>query len=137
MPKTRSVSVCPIFGGSAKLVETMLPTYKDVLKYFFYTRETMTAENGGRTATVHQTAARVAKKVVEIWHRASILTSSETYVKLVTIRYYEKYRQIHKSASKVDKSKVELKKIDVFDQTARKLFDICTCKCTNIHKCQC
>lgn len=115
----------------------MLPTNREVMKFFYYTRELLRAENCGREPTIHMIASSVAKKLCEIWRRASIPTVTESAVKAAIIRYHQKCGDIKRSACKPHKGVSLTKKIDDFKTNSRKLMDICTCKCQQIKKCTC
>ena len=104
-----------IFGNTNKLPDNILPTNKDVGRYFVYLKSTENASN-------KKLSGQIAEELIDIWNRASIPTVQLLAVQHKVIRLIE--RGLYLSRSKKSK-----KLTSAFKTNLNKLFDICCCKC--------
>jgi hypothetical protein len=136
--KTRKVSSRPVFGLPKELSANELPTYGDVLKFYFWVQND--AKNKSitkRKDTVAELSQVVATRVEEIWIKASIPIVSHDRVLHLFRSYYNKYLKLlkpFKQRQNQDKYKLMLNSFR--DEGHSRLFDIAACKC-DFDKCHC
>ena len=131
-PKTRAVTVCPVFGTPCELRDCVLPTYRDVMRYYLFLRHN---EVGARASTF-KVASKIAERLETIWKKASIpvVTSKPIVIKINT--YYKKYEGLMKSyKSRYGKSAKYDEQFNTFVEDSLKLLDIASCKCASDCSC--
>ena len=76
-PKTRAVTVCPVFGTPCELRDCVLPSYRDVMRHYLLLRNN---EVGGR-ASNFEVVRKITERLETIWQKASIpVTTSKNIV---------------------------------------------------------
>lgn len=137
MAKTRSVTECPIFGPPADLSESLLPTWYDVIKCFLWVRHKLEGSGINRNSLVSEALEIVAKKVEAIWNKATIPVLSHQRIVALLRDYQKKRKDVLKPFKTRQKVASYKTKLETFLSDSQKLFDIATCKCTNINLCSC
>ncbi|KAJ8728603.1 hypothetical protein PYW07_006299 [Mythimna separata] len=133
MDRTREKWKCPLFGDTCDLKENMLPTYEDVMKFYEWNRRKIKLDKDTKKEpTYKEIEAIVVAKIVEIWGKASIPTIQLKGIKVMLKAYHLKCKNLLKSYPKIPE-----KKLEEFRRSSRVLFDISSCKCTNISECTC
>ena len=134
--KTRKTDICPIFGSACDLEsEICLPTKEDVFRCYLFTRDQIRG-NSSKQPPEWEVAKLVANKVEAKWKRASLSTVGSKRVIAMILAYHKKYRNLRKPLKK-RKSLFILKKVDIFKEESKTLFDISSCKCSSFHSCKC
>lgn len=106
-----------IFGNANKLPDNILPTNKDVGRYFVYLKSTE-SENASNKIL----SGQIAGELIDIWNRASIPT-----IKLLAVQH--KVTRLIERGLYLSRSKTSKKLTSAFKTNLNKLFDICCCKC--------
>lgn len=133
MENTRDKWKSPLFGDPCELKDNMLPTYADVMKYYEWVRRKIKLErNTKKEPSYKEIEAIVVTKVANIWKKASIPTIQIKGINVMLKAYHLKCKNILKSHPKIPQIKLE-----EFRRSSRVLFDISSCKCTDISKCTC
>ena len=133
---TRSKTCDPVFGHGQELVETALPTYEDVMKFYLLVQKKTENERTGQHPSISEIAEVVAQHLEKLWQKASIPIVTHTRVLQKIRQYQEKYKQIikhYKSRQNRDSFKLQLK---AFQDESKQLFDVAACKC-DFSMCQC
>ena len=134
--KTRAKTVCPVFGHGRELLNNVLPTYNDVMRYYLLVQNQLYYDRDGQHPTISEISEVVVQKVELLWNKASIPIVSHTRVLHKIRQYPEKYKEIMKqpkSRQNRDSYKIIFK---TFCSEAKNLFDVAACKC-KIGQCQC
>ena len=97
---TRKAVKCPVFGSPSQVSENELPTYKDVIKFYLFVRNSLKASSTSKEPPVAVIAERVCVKVEEIWRRASIPVVSHKRVIQLLRSYHDKYMKLLKPYKK-------------------------------------
>lgn len=133
MDTTRKKWKCPLFGNTCDLKDNMLPTYEDVMKYYEWNRRNIKLDRDTKKEpTYKEIQAIVVSKITEIWGKASIPTIERKGINVMLKAYHLKCKNLLKSHPKIPTAK-----LDEFRRSSRVLFDISSCKCTDISKCTC
>ena len=112
-----------------------MPTYKDVLKQYFLTREIIkTCQESNKEPTFGDIAPIVILDVHKLWEKASIPTLSHRRILEMLKTFHAKYRNNLKT--KKARKSYQLQ-VDSLLQDSEALFDICSCNCKVIYKCSC
>lgn len=116
----------------------VLPTKREVLKYFEFVRNELKFE-GCHQPEKKVIAGRIAHKLEEIWKKASIPVSSTNNIVFMILKLYERCEKIKKSSGHSKKNIKSFKvAVDKFtSDIENSLFDICSCKCRDLDKCLC
>lgn len=132
-------------GSSMYLFETekdilpektiMLPTYEDVIRCFYSVRLKLKGD-GKKQPESRKVANIVAQKVQEVWHRASLPTLSHRRIIEMTLQFNNKYQKLLKPVKSRETTFLATK-LEKFKKDAKRLFDICSCKCANRLSCNC
>lgn len=136
---TRKTTDSLIIGHPVDIsVMNVLPTKVDVLRYFEWVRNQLKSE-GCHQPERKVIAMHVARKLEEIWKKASIPVSSTNNIVFMILKLHERCEKIKKSSgcnpknAKSFKTSFENFKSDIVNG----LFDICSCKCKNLENCLC
>lgn len=115
-----------VFGDSSDLSGLNLPTYLDILKYYFYLKERCADQNKMFSFTT--LSAQVADKLIKIWSR-------------IAIQLTDRKNIISRLNSFIHKYKTEIKHpkdLSNFIESNKKLFYIGKCKCDlKANRCSC
>lgn len=118
------------FGEAAELNEDCLPTFHDILKYYFllYNR----ANNEEKHKGYKNFTTSVLDKVIEVWSKLPIKTIHKKSV-------YHKLNKFMETYQKEDKNlKQHTKSLSVFIDSLKNIFDISVCRCKlEINNCSC
>lgn len=135
--KTRSELECPIFGAPKCISENVLPTYEDMNRYFNWVEYEMKPLSTNPQQTATEATKVVAKKIVEIWDKASIPTVLQcTIIKRIT-SYRLKIRNLLKPYKQRNKVISYQKQLQDFRINSKVLFDVAACKCSDFNTCVC
>lgn len=133
MNKTRKASRCCIFGNIEELKGNMLPTYKDVMKFYNFVRYQLKIKmDTQKEPAISDVAEIVAVRIETIWHKASIATVSHKRIIQLIRAYHSKCKHLIKSWKRLPVDKKE-----VFQTNSNKLFDVSSCKCKEFLQCNC
>ena len=125
---------CPIIGEATALDENKLPTHRDVLKACFLERIQRTESRKEPKWKVINEA--VCVQIEAIWKKGSLPHVSTRRIVAMLDSLHARYKNIQKSYTR-DKDKTSyMNKIEIFRSEIDRLFDVCTCKCSN-DKCKC
>lgn len=134
----RSSVFCPVFGAPTELSCHILPTYEDVMKYYLWVRNDCKVKLNNVNPSVSDVADKVAERIEEIWHTASLPFISRQRIVQMIRTYNEKYLKIKKYFGMKTLSTTTLEtKLETFQKDSQKLFDISSCKCVSFDKCSC
>lgn len=135
--KTRKESRRPVFDLPKELSGTNLPTYSDVMRFYFWVKnDCMSRSSTKRLETVTAITDRVASRVEEIWMKASIPIVTHNRVSQIIRSYYDKYLKLLKNFKERHNEDKYNEKINCFKEEGSRLFDIASCKCA-FDKCNC
>ena len=133
---TRNMSNCVIFGAPQEMIENMPPTYNCVMKQFLYSNNILKEERQNKKLPFLEVAKEVTNKILAIWCKASLPTVSEKRVTKMLADYDHKYLSILKSFNSRKEQITFKQKVKNFDSSSKvRLFDICSCKCTDFNQC--
>lgn len=134
--KTRGKESFPIFGLAQDLENrTCLPTYEDMMRCYFFVQAELKGD-GSKQPPESDVAKIVANKIQHIWNLASIPTVTHNRVVAMITAYHKKFRNLIKPLKNRNTPFLQ-SKIDIFKTQSKILFDICSCKCTDINVCIC
>lgn len=128
MTSSKNLIQCPIFGSINLMQQSKLPTNADVLRHLL----TIKPENENRKNA--KAFEEVAGKVIIIWKQACLPLIDPRSVQRKVSLLYDKYSKVLKSTSSKYFTSI---KEDFENVNEQQLFDICSCKCTNIFECKC
>ena len=135
---SRQSILCPIFGTPENFTGFQLPTYEDVIRCCLSLRRSLGQESGGNREPPFSTIAdSVAKKLKEIYIKASIPTVSQTRVLQKIKTYHSQYIKIKSDYRNIHRCPALQSKVDAFKTAACNLFDIAACKCPDFWTCSC
>uniref|UniRef100_A0A8D8THB2 Uncharacterized protein n=1 Tax=Cacopsylla melanoneura TaxID=428564 RepID=A0A8D8THB2_9HEMI len=134
---TRNSTFCPVFGAPENLPINNLPTYSDVIKFYLFIRYDLKAKNNSKEPAISEVIEIVSSDVLKIWKRASLPTVSKNRVKKILQTYYSSYQALLKPYKGRQHDGKYKQKMESFKKDAARLFDICSCKCTQINECKC
>lgn len=81
---------------------------------------------------------RVARKLEQIWKKASIPVSSTNNIVFMILKLHERCEKIKKSECNTKNAKSFKTSVETFrSDIVNSLFDICSCKCNDLEKCLC
>lgn len=130
---TRKATNCPIFGAPEEMSENQLPTYKQVMKCYNLIRYRLKLEyNSKKEPTINEISETVAKKIEDLWQKASIPIVSHNRVLQLVKAYHAKCKNLIKSLKRLSEEKKQ-----EFYKSSEKLFDLSSCKCKNFELCSC
>ena len=136
--QSRSSVLCPVFGAPEELSSRVLPTYRDIMKYYFWVRNDCKLKLNNVNPSVSEVADKVAERIEEIWHTASLPFVSRQRIIQMIRTYNEKYMNLKKYIKMKTLSTATLEiKLQTFQKDSQKLFDISSCKCVSFDKCSC
>ena len=135
--KTRKKSRRPVFDLPKELSGTNLPSYSDVMRFYFWAND----DCMNRSSTKHlETVTSITDKVVscveEIWNKASIPIVSRNRILQMIRNYYDKYLKLLKHFKERHNEDKYNEKINRFKEDGSRLFDIASCKCA-FDNCNC
>ena len=134
---TRKNERCPVFGHSSNLPSNVLPTYKNVMKYYNSVKQSLVAE-GNLAPSVAQITEICSLKVEVIWKKASIKTVSHTRVLKLLRTFHDEFRTFMKPYKGRQHVAKYMAKLHDYDKKySEKLFDIASCKCKVDSSCTC
>ncbi|KAK3925274.1 MAU2 chromatid cohesion factor-like protein [Frankliniella fusca] len=128
---------CPVFGVYPyDLAESQLPSYQDVLLCYQFERFRIGRLRGDNYEPRSKEVSEiVAKKVENIFKKASIPIVSHTRVLQMLTSYHNKFLTFKRMFLK---NQIGLRsKRDEFVSSSAKLFDIAACKCPSFASCNC
>ncbi|GBM25728.1 hypothetical protein AVEN_241997-1 [Araneus ventricosus] len=135
---TRANTSGLLFGTGKNLFPSdavFFPTYEDMIRCYQSTRLQIKGE-GSKEPSSASVAAAVAKKVIDVWERASIPVVSLKRVIAMILSYSSKYKNVIKPAKSRNAQFLQ-SKLEKFKSDAANLFDICACKCQDLYSCNC
>lgn len=135
---SRHAVTYPIFGTLKDFVESQLPTYEDVIRYYLDVRRSMGLESGmKKEPTFTAIADVVAGKIEALYEKASIPIVSHTRVIQMLNVYHTKYTKLMNELRQLNRCPGLQNKADEFRTATRKLFDLASCKCSDFDICKC
>ncbi|KAK0061523.1 hypothetical protein Bpfe_008905 [Biomphalaria pfeifferi] len=137
MAVTRKKVSCVIFDAPSEMPDNQLPTYADVMKFYNLTKQRLKYELNNKDPPHHNVAEIVITKVEQIWDKASIPHVSHRCVQEMLNKYHKAFMNLLKPYKSRKDSGPYQEKISQFKDESKKLFDICSCKCSYISQCQC
>lgn len=137
MAVTRKKVSCVIFDAPSEMPDNQLPTYADVMKFYNLTKQKLKYELNNKDPPHHNVAEIVTTKVEQIWDKASIPHVSHRRVQEMLNKYHKTFMNLLKPYKSRKDSGPYREKISQFKNESKKLFDICSCKCSFISQCQC
>lgn len=136
--QSRGSVFCPVFGNPMELGFRKLPTYEDVMKHYLWVRNDYKVKLNNVNPSVSEIADKVAERIEEIWHTASLPFISRPRIVQMIRTYNEKYRNLKKYFGIKTLSSITLQtKLKAFQKDSQKLFDISKCKCLSFDNCVC
>ena len=131
-------SECPIFGSGNDLNTFVLPMYFHMMQCYFHERNLLKQETN-KDPSVNDIAGIVCDKIKHIWDKTSIPYVSDNRIKRLIVDYHKKYKYTIVKQMKSRRDKPKFKEIceEFKNYAANTLFDICTCKCSDIFNCSC
>lgn len=135
MAETRNKSDCPILGSYMEIHDNVLPTYENVMRHYYFVRNTLRQEGANYEPASAEIALIVADKVLSIWNKASLPTLLHKSVVKRIIAYNNEIQKLKKHAQRMDET--YLKKIEQFRMDSQRIFDICSCNCKCFSTCKC
>ncbi|CAH0562813.1 unnamed protein product [Brassicogethes aeneus] len=136
--KTRAGLSVHLFGTVTDLdpeIINVLPTYQQVMLCYESVRIQLKGE-GSKEPPLNTIANIVAEKIKIIWQRASLPILTHKRIVDMILSYHAKYKNIIKPFKSRDTPFLS-KKLETFKNSAQKLFDICSCKCSTFQSCKC
>src|SRR6218665_994272 len=129
-PKTRKMTMCPVFGAPEELSDNVLPTYESLMKSYMLLRHQIKSSGTVKEPSVANISQQLAAKVEQIWVKASIPTVSHDRVLQLIRGYHDKYVKLIKPPKARQADIRYQTKLRCFrDESRNKLFDIAACKC--------
>lgn len=123
-------------GVPKELPSSKLPTNRDVHLFYSLVRKEKKILKGGKDPPEGEVALTVAKKVREIWQKASIPTVSLERIGVLVKKHQKKVQLLNKSYGR-DKNKESFSK-KMEQLSLDQLFDVAACKCTDYSSgCRC
>lgn len=135
---TRASDWMYLFGSGKDILpekNNLLPTYEDMIRCYQSVRLFLKGE-GSKQAEAREVANIVAKKIEDVWERASLPVVSHKRIVDMILQYNKKFQTIIKPIKNRD-TQFLTKKLQAFKDDAKVLFDICSCKCLNKEACIC
>lgn len=133
MERTRNSLKCPLLGEISDIKDNMLPTYKEIMKYYEWARWQFKFDKGTKKEpTFLEIANIISTRIEEIWTKASLPIVSHTRVTQMLKSYHLKYKNLLESYPKIPE-----KTLEEFRRSSKVLFDISACKCKNLNECIC
>ncbi|CAH0381343.1 unnamed protein product [Bemisia tabaci] len=130
---SRSSDKCRIYGFPAKFSKNMLPTYAEVMRCYLKVRDSIKVnENNPMDPAFRKVANKVVKKLKKVWVKASLPIIGDDRICVMLKKCVEERKSLLKHVDRKSAKVEELKA-----QSAKKLFDICTCKCPSFKNCKC
>lgn len=120
-----------------ELSEAVLPTCLDILKYYKLIQTVEKSKLEGFDPPARNIANIVGSKVHNIWSRASVSCAEPHKISERVLKLHTELQSLNKSYHRAKSSINEQRKVDLFFKSLNKLFDVCTCKCTDYVKCCC
>lgn len=134
---TRSAVHCVIFGPPSDIPVNQLPTYSDVIRQCNMIRYQLKKANNNKEPSLSDILEATAQKVESVWNKASLPTVSHNRVTQMMRKHHDEYRKSLKSKQgEKNKSSFALH-VGQLKNCSDKLFDICTCKCSDDTECKC
>lgn len=115
--------------------DNVLPTYENVMRHYYFVRNTLRQEGANYEPASAEIALIVADKVLSIWNKASLPTLLHKSVVKRIIAYNNEIQKLKKHAQRMDET--YLKKIEQFRMDSQRIFDICSCNCKCFSTCKC
>jgi DNA-binding protein YbaB len=113
---TRKASEHSLFGSGKKLPDNVLPTYRDIARYFLYLKENTSLR--GNNAIYMQ----ITIDVQRLWRKASLPIISEKAIQHKVKRFIDK-------GTKLVRSKTSTNLTNAYKNQMAGVFDICACQC--------
>jgi hypothetical protein len=136
-PKTRSDTICPIFGAPVRLSETSLPTYASVSRHYQFIRLQLQQDGRKKEPNVFEITNHLASDVERIWNKASIPVVSPERITHKLREYHKQYQNMLRGSQSKHTSANYETKLTNFQEEGEKLFDIASCKCVHFADCTC
>lgn len=135
--QTRANRFMYLFGTAKDLPENtnLLPTYEDMIRCYQSVHLELKGE-ASKQPEVRVVANIVAKKLEDIWTRASLPIVTRKRIIDLILQYNNKYQSIIKPIKRRKTTFLD-EKLKKFKQDATRLFDICSCKCLSSLACNC
>ncbi|KAH1010951.1 hypothetical protein HUJ04_000401 [Dendroctonus ponderosae] len=93
-------------------------------------------EISSKEPTVTQISEIVAVRIRDIWEKATIPTVIHERILQMIRAYHNKHRNLMKSYKERQADENYKEKINIFQESSKRLFDVCSCKC-NLGNCTC
>lgn len=117
-----------LFGWPEELSHNKLPSYGEVMRHFLWEKKCR-KDATGENPPLCELALETARKTIHIWKKASIPTVSEQRVASKILQYNKSSMSLRKSGKR--ESATAREKVTRFREASEKLFDICSCKCSD------
>lgn len=137
-PRTRDKDLPhPIIGNGQDMGESLLPTRRDVLKYYIYVWNNEKIKQNGKNPSFLEVSKIVVDKLKFMWEKASIpCITSKTITDLLK-KEVDLVQTLNKTYKR-DKDKDSFKKkLADFNNRVEALFDVSACKCKDFQLCKC
>ena len=126
----RKYILCAILGKPEDLKTNVLPITQDLLKYYLHLKH---KSNKAKTTGL---ISKIADSVIQIWETSLVPIGSKPHVTELRKKNVNIYANLKKSIGRKETKNFKLK-LEAFQNSICKLFDISACKCTDSLECAC
>lgn len=136
--KTRAGTSVHLFGAVTDFdfkTINVLPTYEQVILCYESIRVELKGDQS-KEPTSNTIASAVAERLELIWQRASLPIVTHKRIVDMILSFHAKYKNIIKPM-KSRHTPFLNEKLQKFKNNAKRLFDICACKCSTFQSCKC
>ena len=127
------------FFTASSLNLNRLPTYEDIIKIYLHEMKILRVHQKKVTssAKLKQMYADINSKVQAIWQKVGLQTIEKTSTLRKIFSYIQKFRQLQKTPKDRRRNELEQRKLKLFFDNSKTLFDIAVCKCSRNVTCKC
>uniref|UniRef100_A0A6P7HAI7 Uncharacterized protein LOC114349502 n=1 Tax=Diabrotica virgifera virgifera TaxID=50390 RepID=A0A6P7HAI7_DIAVI len=126
-----------IIGSDKQFSDTMLPTIIDVMRHYNYVWHDLQLKENGKNPDFSRAAEETLDKVQLIWRKASIPMISYKTMRYILKRSLDEMKALNKSFERDQHKQTFSSHLSKFLEKSGKLFDVCTCKCSDLNSCSC
>lgn len=134
-PLTRGKTKCPIVGQPEELAQNELPTFGAILRAYLWHRNDI--KTTAKDPPHKIIAENLISKLINVWQSSSIPIVSRKRIYDMISNLHNQYKSLLKVNKNRRNSNSFKKKLQLFQEKLRQLFDIACCKCTDFEKCTC
>lgn len=98
--KTRTKTLCPVFGPGKDFDERVLPTFFDVMKCYIHVRDELKPNLNSKEPNFNEISEIVVTKLQIIWKKASIPIVTFNRANQMLKDYHKKYMSLKKSSKR-------------------------------------